>query len=58
MQYEHRVFGIPPGKHKSIFCASFTLSRWQWAEKFAAYLEHKGFRSVKVRTSELKPAGR
>lgn len=48
MTIEHEVWAVPPGGDTPTWYASFDLDRWQWAIKFAGYLEDRGCTDVEV----------
>lgn len=50
MALEHRVYAVPPDHHEPIYMASYTLERWQWAEKFGQFLRDSNYSRVEVRT--------
>lgn len=52
---EHEVWAVPPDSENGQPAYFMTMSqaRWQWAEKFAAYLTEKGHTDVEVRTIYL-----
>jgi hypothetical protein len=52
---EHEVWSIPPGRRKAVYQETFSLARWQWAEKLAAYLRDEGHREVEVLVVDQEP---
>lgn len=52
--HEYFVWGVPPNKKAPVNFGSFEPSRWQWAEKLAAFLRDRGYTDVEVVLEEVK----